>query len=134
MRCDALQCKLHSGQINRRYFSFLILKLDTRYFSSFIFEPVITKSWGSRCRAERRKHNHYIISLKESHLFYPIAFESLGSRCPVTKKFLSVWAIFWKKQQVKGAHQKISIAMQRGNAACIIGTFERKKLDDFYLL
>lgn len=88
--------------------------------------------------AERKKHNHYI-SLKENHHFTPIAFESLGSCGPETKIFLGRLGKLLKKatgekRSLDFLFQKISIAIQRGNAACIFGTFDQKKLDDFYLL
>lgn len=89
-------------------------------------------------QAERKKHNHYI-NLKENHLFTPIAFESLGSCGPETKKFLTILGKKLKdttgeKRSLDFLYQKISVSIQRGNAACILGTFETKKLDDFYIL
>ncbi len=87
--------------------------------------------------AERKKHNHYV-SLKENHLFTPIAFESLGSCGVETKNFLVRLGKLMKKasgeaRSLDYLFQKVSIAIQRGNAACIFGTFG-KRLDDFYLL
>lgn len=89
-------------------------------------------------QAERRKHNHYI-DLKENHNFTPIAFESLGCCGPETKIFMERLGKLLKqstgeKRSLDFLFQKISIAIQRGNAACIFGTFEKKKLNDFYLL
>jgi len=88
--------------------------------------------------AERKKHNHYI-SLKENHHFTPIAFESLGSCGPETKIFLGRLGKLLKdatgeNRSLDFLFQKISIAIQRGNAACILGTFGEKKMDDFYSL
>lgn len=88
--------------------------------------------------AERHKHNHYI-KLKEHHLFTPIAFESLGSCGPETKEFLADLGKRLRKttgesRSLDFLYQKISIAIQRGNAACIFGTFGKRSCDDFYLL
>lgn len=87
--------------------------------------------------AERKKHNHYV-KFKENYLFTPIAFESMGSVGPETKKFLISLGLLMKKASGESRSldyllQKVSIAIQRGNAACILGTFE-KRLDDFCLL
>jgi len=89
-------------------------------------------------QAERKKHNHYI-NLKENHIFTPISFESLGVCGPETKLFMNTLGKLLKKatgekRALDYLYQKVSIAIQRGNAACILGTFEKKKLDDFYLL
>lgn len=88
--------------------------------------------------AERKKHNHYI-KLKENHLFTPIAFESLGCCGPETKEFLSdlgkrLRTATGEPRSLDYLYQKISIAIQRGNAACIFGTFGKRRCDDFYLL
>ena len=87
--------------------------------------------------AERKKHNHYV-ALKQNHLFTPIAFESLGSCGPETKVFLVSLGKMMKKasgecKSLDYLLQKVSISIQRRNAACILGTFERR-MDDFYLL
>jgi len=96
-----------------------------------------TKAGAVADQAERRKHNHYV-GLKENHLFKPIAFESLGSCGPETKAFLVVLGKMMKKasgekKSLDYLLQKISISIQRRNAACILGTFG-KRVDDFYLL
>lgn len=89
-------------------------------------------------RAERFKHNHYI-ALKDNFLFTPIAFESLGSMGPETRKFINKLGSMMKKATGETRSkdyllQKISIAIQRGNAACILGTLGKQKIDDFYYL
>ena len=96
------------------------------------------KAGGVSDQAERKKHNHYL-NLKENHIFTPIAFESLGACGPETRTFMNALGKLLKKatgekRALDFLYQKVSIAIQRGNAACVLGTFERKKLDDFYLL
>lgn len=89
-------------------------------------------------KAERLKHNHYI-HLKENYLFTPIAFESLGCMGPETKIFIEKLGLKMKAASGESRStdyllQKVSIAIQRGNAACILGTLGRNRIDDFYLL
>ena len=89
-------------------------------------------------KAERFKHNHYR-KLKENYLFTPLAFESLGCMGPETKKFVNklgslIRAATGEKRSTDYLLQRISIAIQRGNAACILGTLGRNRVDDFYTL
>lgn len=89
-------------------------------------------------KAERYKHNHYI-HLKENYLFTPIAFESLGCMGPETKKFINKLGSLMKAASGESRStdyllQKISIAIQRGNSACILGTLGKHRVDEFYLL
>jgi len=88
--------------------------------------------------AERFKHNHYIL-LKENYLLTPIAFETLGCMGPETKKFIEKLGRLMKKSSGEERAtdyllQKISIAIQRSNSACILGTLGRNRVDEFYLL
>lgn len=78
-------------------------------------------------QAERDKHNHYI-DLKEHYIFTPIAFESFGSIGPETEVFLSKLGKLMKRntgetRSLDYLLQRISIAIQRGNAASIRDTF-----------
>jgi len=89
-------------------------------------------------KAERFKHNHYI-DLKENYLFTPIAFETLGCMGPETKKFIGKLGSLMKAASGESRSkdfllQKISIAIQRGNAACILATLGKSRVDEFYLL
>lgn len=96
------------------------------------------KSRSIADNAERYKHNHYR-QLKENYLFTPLAFESLGCMGPETKKFIGKLGSLMRvasgePRSTDYLLQKISIAIQRGNAACILGTLGRNRVDDFYLL
>jgi len=89
-------------------------------------------------KAERHKHNHYM-KLKQNYLFTPLAFETLGCMGPETKKFVEKLGSLMKKATGEAKSkdyllQRISIAIQRGNAACILGTLGKNRIDDFYLL
>lgn len=77
--------------------------------------------------------------IKEHHLFRPTAFESLGCCGPETKEFLAdlgkrVRNACGESGSLDYVYQKISSVIQRGNAACIFGTFGNRKCEDFYLL
>jgi hypothetical protein len=89
-------------------------------------------------QAERRKLNHYK-DLMNNHHFYPVSFETFGTMGPDTRTFLNllgkyVFASSGEKKSMEYLLQRISIAIQRGNAACIFGTFGDFKLDDLFLL
>ena len=96
------------------------------------------KSRSIADNAERYKHNHYLF-LKENYIFTPLAFETLGCMGPETKQFIgklgSLMRIASGGTRSKDyLLQKISIAIQRGNAACILATLESNRIDEFYLL
>ena len=78
--------------------------------------------------AERRKHNHYI-GLKHNYEFTPLAFETFGAIGPETTIFLKSLGKLMKKNTGEARSldfllQRISIAIQRGNAICIRDTYE----------
>ena len=83
------------------------------------------KSRSIADNAERFKHNHYIL-LKENYLLTPIALETLGCMGPETKIFIEKLGKIMKKNsgEMRSTDyllQKISIAIQRSNSACILG-------------
>lgn len=78
-------------------------------------------------QAERNKHNKYI-DLKQNYAFTPIAFESFGSAGPETELFLKKLGKLMKRNSGEPRAldyllQRISIAIQRGNAVCIRNTY-----------
>jgi hypothetical protein len=78
--------------------------------------------------AERRKHNHYI-DLKNNYIFTPLAFETFGAIGPETTIFLKKLGKLMKKNTGEARSldfllQRVSIAIQRGNAICIRDTYE----------
>lgn len=90
--------------------------------------------------ATRKRHLYKEIIEKENHLFVPFATETLGPICEEGLKFIS--DIAKKIEEVTGERrskqfliQRISVAIQRHNACCVMGTFpEGKALDEIFLL
>ena len=97
-----------------------------------------SKNAGSVAEAaERRKYNHYTILQNDYH-FTPLAFETMGCMGPDTRFFLNHLGSLIKKEtgeprSLSFLLDKISICIQRGNAACILGTFGNK-IDCNFLL
>lgn len=86
-----------------------------------------TKSGEAGDQAERSKHNNYI-DLKEQYHFTPLAFETIGSIGPETEVFLKKLGKLMKNhtgepRSLDFLLQRISIAIQRGNAINIRNTF-----------
>ncbi|XP_037044233.1 uncharacterized protein LOC119080104 [Bradysia coprophila] len=72
-------------------------------------------------------------------MLQPPAFETLGCMGPETKKFIEklgkiIKATSGEPRSMDYLLQRISIAIQRGNAACILGTLGTDRVDDFYVL
>ena len=94
--------------------------------SSYI-NATSNNSGAAADQAERDKHNHYI-DLKNQFCFTPLAFESFGSIGPETVIFLSKLGKLMKRQtgeprSLEFLLQRISIAIQRGNAVSIRDTY-----------
>ena len=95
---------------------------------------------GSVCAsAEANKKKKYS-SLSASYIFVPIAVETLGPWGPEADSFVS--ELGHRLSAKTGDHrsgaflrQKISVAIQRGNATCILGSFPRdaRAAEDFFL-
>lgn len=95
------------------------------------------QSGAAADQAERDKHNHYI-ELKNQYIFTPLAFESLGSIGPETDLFLAKLGKFMKRKTGEARSldfllQRISIAIQRGNAISIRNTFCDSNDFNFFL-
>ena len=85
------------------------------------------KSGAAADQAERAKHNEYI-DIKNQYHFTPLAFETFGSIGPETQVFLKKLGKLMKKNTGESRSldfllQRLSIAIQRGNAISIKGTF-----------
>ena len=87
--------------------------------------------------AETRKHNKYK-DLKDNYLFTPIAIETFGSWGPESLKFIKevgrkIQENTGEKRSVSYLIQSLSMTVQRGNAASILGTVgETQKLEEIY--
>lgn len=94
---------------------------------SLIWDVTVKKCGSAADQAERDKHNNY----RELHQHYvctPLAFESFGSLAPETELYLIKLGKLMKKHSGEPGSldyllQRISIAIQRGNAICIRETF-----------
>lgn len=85
------------------------------------------KSGAAADQAERGKHNIYI-DLKEQYHFTPLAFETFGSIGPETEVFLKKLGKLMKRstgepRSLDFLLQRISIAIQRGNATSIRNSY-----------
>ena len=87
--------------------------------------------------AELRKHNKYK-DLKDNYLFTPIAIETFGSWWPESLSFIKevgrqVQENTGEKRATSYLIQSLSMTVQRGNAASILGTVgETNKLEEIY--
>ena len=77
--------------------------------------------------AERRKKLKYQ-SLTSLYSFTPIAVESLGSVGEEASKFFRdlgnrIASVSNESRSYSFLMQRLSVAIQRGNAACVLGTF-----------
>lgn len=84
------------------------------------------KSGSAADQAERDKHNNYI-DLKAQYLFTPLAFETLGAIGPETRIFLKKLGKLMARNSGEPRSldfllQRVSIAIQRGNAISVRDT------------
>ena len=99
-----------------------------------------SKKAGSAAQlAEEKKVNHYR-NLMDRYIFVPLGFESLGSWGPSTKQFVSevgkkIADLTKENRSTSYLKQRLSIDIQRGNAASILGTVPPScPLDEVYYL
>ena len=90
--------------------------------------------------AESRKRIKYEI-ISQTHCFVPIAVETLGALGEEATAFLKdlggrIAAVTKERRVVEFLLQRISVAIQRGNAACVLGTTPdcNRNLDDIYYI
>jgi hypothetical protein len=69
----------------------------------------------------KRKHNKYRSIISSNYIFKGLAFETLGPWCKETIDFII--AESGDSKPKKFLFERISLAIQRGNAASIRGTF-----------
>ena len=75
----------------------------------------------------KRKHEHYTKIKESNFLFVGLAFETLGPFCKESKSFVdSIGKLLIEESGDKRArkflYNRISMAIQQGNAASILGT------------
>jgi hypothetical protein len=76
----------------------------------------------------KRKHNKYRSIISSNYIFKGLAFETLGPWCKETIDFINVTgdrliAESGNSKSKKFLFERISLAIQRGNAASFRGTF-----------
>jgi hypothetical protein len=101
----------------RRYTCRTVYVLKTSEVSGFAAEM-----------ACKRKHNKYRSIISSNYIFKGLAFETLGPWCKETIDFINVIgdrliAESGDSKSKKFLFERISLAIQRGNAASIRGTF-----------
>ena len=91
--------------------------------------------------AEKKKVKKYRNLVEGKFLFSPVAFETFGPWGPATRELISeighkVMARTGEKRVLEFLRQRISIEIQRGNAASVLGThtFTRGFEEMFYVL
>lgn len=89
-----------------------------------------SSSCGSAvAEAERKKINKYR-DLGPLYLFYPVAFETMGVAGELTRKLINdigrrLERELGEKRATEFLWQRISLEVQKGNAAAVAGTFPR---------
>jgi hypothetical protein len=78
---------------------------------------------AEKVMACKRKHNKYRSIISSNYIFKGLAFETLGPWCKKTIDFINVIAESGDSKSKKFLFERISLAIQRGNAASIQGTF-----------
>lgn len=88
----------------------------------------------------RVKKHTYAPLLNQNYHFVPFAVETMGPWCKEAKTFFNELAkqITMKTHEPRAKsflQQRISIAIQKGNAASVMGTFrESEKMEEIFLL
>lgn len=97
------------------------------------------KSGSAASVAEVRKISKYQ-NLEQTYLFVPIAIETLGTWGTAAKKIISllghkISTACFDARSTTFLKQRISVAIQRGNAAAVLGTLPSNDmdLDSFFL-
>jgi hypothetical protein len=93
---------------------------------------------GSASRAAERKKAQKYQALSPNYLFQPVGLETLGPWGPEAKAFIN--SIGFKIAESTGEPravafltQRISLELQRGNAASVLGTFaQRDNIDSLF--
>ena len=109
-------------------------------FASSHLEANSKEAGNAAHKAENKKSRHYA-NLATSGLFImPVAVETLGSFAPMGLQFIKdlgkrIIEVNGDKRSTMHLVQRLSIAIQRGNAASITGTLpSASSLDEFYYL
>ena len=110
----------------------------SRYFCTFLIHNFCTASWSSCSTGRDRKTQKYK-HLDSYYFFTPVAIETSGVFGPKTTEFLK--ELGHRLRQVSGEAnsfayltQRLSIAIQRGNAASVLGTMKMGSQEEEFFL
>ena len=95
-----------------------------RHFCTFIRGRCSTRARD--CSSSRKKTKYS--NLLSSHVFTPVAIETSGVFGPETEAFIKeLGRRLWQVTEQSHQHlvQRLSIALQRGNAASVLGTLSK---------
>ena len=96
----------------------------------------VCKPGTAAAEAEERKIDKYKDLVNDGYLFQPLAFEIQGAAGPSTEVFCKNLSICTEEPRAGSfLKQRISLAIQIANAACVLGTINDKITFDeiFYL-
>ena len=105
----------------------------------YIVHTIYQSAAKSAAQAEAKKLSHYQ-NLSSGYIVMPVAMETLGSIGPMTMQFIKelgsrIIDVTGDKRAKSYLFQRLGIAVQRGNAASIMGTVPSgQKLYELYYL
>jgi hypothetical protein len=106
---------------------------------SYVVGSMTTAGWAAE-NAERKKTQKYRQLVEGRFVFCPLAFETFGPWGPECQKFFTKVGkmITERTGELRASEflrQRISIEIQRGNAACILSTHQNgRNLDEVYYI
>jgi hypothetical protein len=109
--------------------SFIIIFLENINNNNYYYYYFFILNLGFATEmACKRKHNKYSSIISSNYVFKGLAFETLGPWCKEAIDFINVIgnrliAESGDSKSKKFLFERISLAIQRGNAASIRGTF-----------
>ena len=109
-------------------------------FATSHLEANSKEAGSAAIKAEQKKLKHYANLATSGLIIMPVAVETLGSFAPMGLQFVKdlgkrIIEINGDKRSTMYLFQRLSIAIQRGNAASITGTLpSASSLDELYYL
>jgi len=104
-------------------------------------ESTSAKAGAAAEKAALKKTNKYVNIIENNYIFVPVAIETFGPWCSAGIDFINklgdlINLVTCEQKSKLYVKQKLSLAIQRGNAACVMGTFNKQGAMDeiFYIL
>jgi len=96
--------------------------------------PLTSLEAGSAAERAASLKNKKYEELARNHIFIPLACEVTGNWCSEAVEFLHelgdrISAVTGDRRESTFLFQRLSVALQKGNAACIIGTMPTEPQD-----